>query len=82
MTQSQFMYDLMIALNGIPDEEKFVLMNDYTQYFEDKLESGMVEEDIVNSLKAPREIARRYKNGNPIPIDGVESVLTSDPKLA
>lgn len=80
MTQSQFMYDLMIALEGIPDEEKFVLMNDYTRYFENKLAGGMSEENIVNSLKSPREIARRYKNGNPIPIDGVDSVLTSDPK--
>lgn len=80
MTQSQFMYDLMIALEGIPDEEKFVLMNDYTQYFEDKLASGMSEEKITGSLKSPREIARHYKSGNPIPIDGVESVLTSNPQ--
>lgn len=80
MTQSQFMYDLMIALEGVPDEEKFVMMNDYTRYFEDKLAEGMSEESIVSSLKSPREIARRYKNGNPIPIDGVESVLTSNPQ--
>ena len=80
MTQAQFMYDLMIALDGIPDEEKLVLTNDYNQYFEDRLNKGMSEERIVNSLKSPREIARRYKSGNPIPIDGVDSVLTSNPK--
>lgn len=78
MTQSQFMYELMVELEGVPDEEKFVLMNDYTQYFENKSDSGMSEEDIVKNLSSPKEIARSYKRGKPIPLEGVDSVLTSD----
>lgn len=78
MTQSQFMYDLMLELEGIPDEEKFVLMNDYNQFFENKLEEGMTEEEIVNNLRTPHDIARSYKKGKPIPIEGVDSVLTSE----
>ena len=75
MTQAQFMYDLMVYLEGVPDEEKYVLMNDYNQYFENRIQNGDSEETITNSLKPPREIARRYKKGNPIPIEGIESVI-------
>ena len=78
MTQSQFMYDLMRELDGVPDEEKFVLMNDYTQYFENHIESGMTEESIIENLKTPHEIACCYKKGKPIPLEGVESVLASE----
>lgn len=80
MTQSQFMYDLMVELEGIPDEDKFVVMNDYTQYFSDSIENGLSEDDIINALRSPKEIADGYKNGTPIPIKGVESVLGNNRK--
>ena len=75
MTQSQFMYDLMVELEGVPDEDKLVLMNDYNQYFTDRIEGGMSEDDIVSRLRSPKEIAASFKNGTPIPIEGVDSVL-------
>ena len=75
MTQAQFMYDLMVYLEGVPDEEKYVLMNDYNQYFENRIQNGDSEETITQFLKPPREIARRYKKGNPIPIEGIDSVI-------
>lgn len=78
MKQSQFMYELMVELDGVPDEEKLVLMNDYNTYFENKLEGGMSEEQIIEGLKTPHEIARRYKKGKPLPIEGVDSVLTHE----
>ncbi len=80
MTQSQFMYDLTVALDGVPDEEKYVLTNDYDRYFSDRLSEGMSEELITQNLSSPAEIARRYKQGDPIPIDGVDSVFVSQKK--
>ena len=77
MTQSQFMYDLMVELDGVPDEDKFVLMNDYNQYFTDRIDEGLSEDDIISKLRSPKEIADGYRNGVPIPIDGVDSVLSS-----
>ncbi len=76
MTKSQFMYDLMIGLDGVPDEEKLLVMNDYDLYFSEKISDGMSEEAIVSSLKSPEEIAKGYKTGQPVPIEGVESVLS------
>ncbi len=78
MTQSQFMYELMVELADIPDEEKVVIMNDYTQFFTEHTEQGMSEENIINALSSPKEIANGYKNGLPLPIEGIESVYINE----
>lgn len=78
MTQSQFMYELMVELADIPDEEKVVIMNGYTQFFAERTNQGMSEESIIDTLSSPKEIAQGYKNGSPLPIEGVESVYSGE----
>ncbi len=72
MTQAQFMYDLMTAVKDLSDEEKYVIMNDYNQYFFDKKEAGLSEEEIVAALPSPKSIAEDYHHGIPTPIDGMD----------
>lgn len=78
MTQTQFMYELMVELADIPDNEKVVIMNDYTQLFSESTEQGMSEESIISSLATPKEIAQSYKDGAPLPIKGVDSVYSNE----
>lgn len=77
MTQSQFMYELMTELGDLSDEKKYIVMNEYTQYFNEKTESGMSEESIISSLHSPKDIAQSYKSGSPIRLEGVSSVCVS-----
>lgn len=74
MTQSQFMYALMTELSDLPDEQKYVIMSDYTQFFSDEIAKGRSEEDIISSLEAPEKIAKDYKNGTSLPPEGVRSI--------
>lgn len=74
MTQSQFMYELMTELSDLPDEEKYVVMNDYNQLFSEQIADGMSEEAVTSALASPQKIAEGYKNGRPLPIVGVQSI--------
>lgn len=78
MTQTQFMYELMVELADISDKEKVVIMNDYTQLFSESIEQGVSEENIIASLATPKEIAQSYKDGSPLPIKGVDSVYNCE----
>ncbi len=78
MTQSQFMYKLLIALSDLPDEEKYVVVNDYKQYFEQQINEGRSESDISSSLPPPEKIAQSYIDGNPLPIEGVRTVYDDE----
>jgi len=71
MTQSQFMFELMSALDGMPDEDKYNITNDYERYFDEQLENGVEESEIIKALGSPEQIAKRYKSGDPIPLDGI-----------
>lgn len=74
MTQSQFMYKLMVELTDLPDEKKYVIMNEYTQFFDERLDRGMSEEQIAEALPAPKVIAQAYKDGSPLPIGEMQSI--------
>ncbi len=71
MTRSQFMFELMSALDGMPDEDKYNITNDYEKYFDEQLENGVEESEIINALGSPGLIAKRYISGDPIPLDGI-----------
>lgn len=66
MTQSQFMYELMKELDGIPDESKYIIMNDYSGYFSEQEDKGLSVDDIIAKLGSPEKIALSYKNGVPV----------------
>ncbi len=78
MTQSQFMYDLLVALSDLPDEKKYAAVNDYKQYFEQQISKGRSESDISASLPPPEKIAQGYLSGSPLPIDGVSMAYADD----
>ena len=65
MTQSQFMYELMKELDGVNDESKYVIMNDYTGFFSEQTDNGRSVDEIIAMLHTPKEIAESYKNGKP-----------------
>lgn len=69
MTQSQFMYELMKELDGMSDEQKYDIMNAYTGLFSEQTERGISEQEIVDMLHSPKEIADSYLNGTPVPLD-------------
>ena len=66
MTQTQFMYELMVAAEDFPDEVKFALVNDYNRHFAEMLDSGKTESEITAVLPSPQEIAESYVKGEPI----------------
>lgn len=68
MTQSQFMYELMKAVESFPDEKKYTVMSDYDRYFSRKKEDGLSDEDIISALPMPQSIADGYRSGNPFPL--------------
>ena len=63
MTQSAFMYELMVACESFSDEQKYNIMNDCNQFFFDKKEAGLSEEEIISALPEPKRIAQSYKAG-------------------
>lgn len=79
MTQAQFMYELMTAVQSLSDEVQYVIMNDYNQYFFDKKEQGMTEDQITASLPSPEKIADEYKHGMITPVDGMKTIRRTVP---
>ena len=71
MTQSQFMYELMSALDGMPDEDKYTIKNECDRYFAQQLEKGTDESEIINGLGSPEAIALRYKHGDRVLLNGI-----------
>ncbi len=69
MTQSQFMYELMKELDGMSDEKKYDIMNDYTGFFSEQTDNGRSPEEIISMLHSPKEIAESYKKGKPVELD-------------
>lgn len=68
------MYDLMLEIGDLPDEEKYSIVNECNLFFSDHLALGLDEEAIVASLKTPKELADSYKNGMPFTLADVYSV--------
>ena len=65
MTRSQFMYELMLAVSDFPDEEKFQIKNEFDDYFSQKNAEGISENDIIESLPKPSDIANSFISGEP-----------------
>ena len=64
------MYELMSELENLPDEEKLAVMNEYNNYFYEKTESGMSENEAAQLLPSPKEIADSYRSGEPYELGG------------
>lgn len=63
MNKTSFMQTLYSNLSGIPENEKNEIMYDYEEHFRMAKEQGRTEEDTVNSMGDPVQIARQFRAG-------------------
>ncbi len=67
MTKKQFCDELRRALRGLSDEEIQSSLDYYEEIIDDRIESGMSEEEAVAALGAPEDIAREIMLDMPLP---------------
>ena len=80
MTQAQFMYELMTAVHHLSDEAQYIIMQDYNEFFFNKKEEGLSEDEIISILPSPKTIAAEYKDGGmPLPVDGMKMTERAQP---
>ena len=58
MTKQLFLNELSAALHGLPREERYRTLTYYDELIDDRMEDGQSEEDAVESLGSPEQIAR------------------------
>lgn len=58
MTKQLFLNELSAALHGLPREERYRTLSYYDELIDDRVEDGQSEEDAVESLGSPEQIAR------------------------
>ncbi len=59
MTKLQFLLSLNDCLAGLPKDDIEGYLAFYTEIIEDRIEEGLSEEDAVNSVGSPQEIAAK-----------------------
>lgn len=63
MKKAEFLTELRISLHFLPERDASQIVEDYEEYFAQKLESGFAEEEILRQLASPREIAEEIRAG-------------------
>lgn len=58
MNKKEFLSDLEGYLRKLPKNEKNDILQDYEEYFTDGLEEGKTENQIVESLGSPKQLAK------------------------
>ena len=58
MTKQLFLNELSAALHGLPREERYRTLSYYDELIDDRMEDGQSEEDAVENLGSPEQIAR------------------------
>lgn len=58
MTKQLFLNELSAVLHGLPREERYRTLSYYDELIDDRMEDGQSEEDAVESLGSPEQIAR------------------------
>ena len=58
MTKQLFLNELSAALHGLPREERYRTLSYYDELIDDRMEDGQSEEEAVESLGSPEQIAR------------------------
>ncbi len=67
MTKQRFCDELRRALRGLAEDEIQSSLDYYKEIIDDRIESGMSEEDAVAALGAPEDIAREIMLDMPLP---------------
>lgn len=60
MTKEQYLETLDQLLSSLPYSERRDIMYDYETHFENALEDGKIESDIIRALEKPEVIAAKY----------------------
>ena len=60
MSRAEFMRRLSLALCGLPDEERFDILKDYSEHFDVGRAEGKTEEEIAARLGTPEELAATF----------------------
>lgn len=63
MQKNEFLAKLRILLHALPEEDLKRVIRDYEAYFDLKIKQGFSEEEIVESLGSPEDIAREVLEG-------------------
>ena len=58
MTKQLFLNELAAALHSLPREERYRTLGYYDELIDDRMEDGQSEEDAVESLGSPEQVAR------------------------
>ncbi len=66
MNKSEFLNKLTHALNGMPAEDIAGSLDYYSEMIDDRIESGMGEEEAVGALGSPENIAREIMTDMPL----------------
>lgn len=61
MKKDEFLNQLRIYLQGLPNDEIRDILSDYEEHFHIGISKGKTEEEISRELGDPREIAKNYK---------------------
>lgn len=67
MTKSEFLEKLKIGLHGLPDKELQSSLDYYGEMIDERIESGLSEEDAVAQLGDPETVAREILLDLPLP---------------
>ncbi len=69
MTKYEWERRLRNSLDDLPSREKDKVFDYYDELFADKIESGMLEEDIIDEFGSPYEVADRIRHENQFGFD-------------
>lgn len=67
MTKQLFLNELSAALHGLSREERYRTLSYYDELIDDRVEDGQSEEEAVESLGSPEQIAREILGEEPAP---------------
>lgn len=64
MNREQFLKTLEASLAAFTEEERKDILYDYEEHIRIGLESGKTEDELIEELGSPEDIARQYKGGS------------------
>jgi uncharacterized membrane protein len=61
MDKTEYLRELRESLKGIPEDEKSELLSDYEEHIRMGLEEGRSEEELIQALGNPKELAKEIR---------------------
>ena len=67
MNKDEFLARILSRLEGLPDEDIQQSVDYYSEIIEDKVEDGMTEEEAIQAIGSPEDIAEQILMDTPLP---------------